>query len=78
MIKDYSKINKYFAKCFKEKRKNKGLSQRQLAKITGISNGQISAMEGARGYDRHHSLYCIIRVCKALDIDLSELLKEIG
>lgn len=65
-------ITETFGQRLKRIRKEKGLSQTELAKITGISNSTISAYE--HDYISEPKVACVEWLCKALDITATELL----
>lgn len=55
-------------------RRRAGYSQEQLAEITGISQGQISAWE--TGKRKNASIANIVRVAEVLKCSCDELLRE--
>lgn len=59
----------------RELRKEKNLSQLELARLAGISNTYLSDIEVGRTFP---SLKVIVSVSKVLEIDCSELIKEIN
>lgn len=69
---DYLKL----IKILKEERTKKNLSQRQLAKKIGVSNGEISKIEN--GLKSNFSFIILAKICEELDIDVEQLLIEIG
>ena len=58
------------AKTIKEGRKRKGLNQRQLAKILGLSHGLISHWEKGR---KRPGLEIAQRLSLVIDIDVNDL-----
>lgn len=56
----------------KEARKNKGMSQYRLAEITGINRSTIKRYED--NYIKKISLDNLIKICKALEIDVKEII----
>lgn len=64
--------NETFGQRLKRIRKKKGLSQTELAKITGISNVTLSAYE--HDYISEPKLACVEWLCKALGVTATELL----
>ena len=59
-----------FGQCLKNARTKKGLSQEKLAEAANLDRTYISLLERGK---RNPSLLCIISICRALDISLSEL-----
>lgn len=60
----------------KTQRQKKGLSQRELSKLSGISNSEISRIEsGERKTPSHKILYSL---AKALEIPYGEFLEKAG
>lgn len=55
-------------------RKAKGYSQVRLAAATGLSAGHIGQIEQGR---RHPTLVTIYRLCSGLEIEVSELFREL-
>lgn len=62
-----------FGQCLKNARIKKGLSQEKLAEAANLDRTYISLLERGK---RNPSLLCIISICRALDISLSELFKH--
>lgn len=60
----------------KEKRKEKGLSQRKLAELSGVSNTEISRLES--GDRQNPSPKTLKAISPYLGVSYSELLKEAG
>jgi transcriptional regulator with XRE-family HTH domain len=64
------KINNF---SFKEKRRAKGLSQQDLAKLLGLSQGMISLLErGSRGVPVH----LVTKLCQVLNCDVKDIVFE--
>lgn len=64
------------AERLKNAREEKGLSLRQLADKIGISHTEISRIEN--GMRANFSFLILIKLCKELDIDVMNLLDDIG
>lgn len=64
---DQAKIGNFITQC----RKEKNMTQRQLAEILGISDKTVSKWETGRGLP---DAGCMAPLCRALDISVSELL----
>lgn len=62
------------AKRLKRARKEKGLTQLELSMQSGVSQNMISAVEMGK---RNATFQTIIRLCRSLDIQLSDILKDI-
>ena len=58
----------------KEIRKRKGMTLRDLQRMTGISSGYLSEIENNM---KNPSFFHIILIAKALNVQLEELYKEI-
>lgn len=58
-----------------ELRKSKKLSHEKLVKLSGVSRTAISYMEARKTTP---SIVTVMKVCKAMDIKLSDLLKEVN
>jgi transcriptional regulator with XRE-family HTH domain len=56
-------------------RKEKGISHEKLAEMTGLNRSTISLIEN---HKRTPTILTILRISKALDIKLSEILKKLG
>ncbi|WP_084760721.1 helix-turn-helix domain-containing protein [Cohnella panacarvi] len=69
-----NEIKTDFGNAIRKVRTQKDYSQERLAEISGLHRTYISEVE--RG-DRNISLVNIIKLCKALDISLSQLSKII-
>jgi transcriptional regulator with XRE-family HTH domain len=64
-------LHKYIGHHFRVMRKQKGVSQKEMAKIFGISKGTVSSIEcGARKL----TIDRLLLVCEKLNIKSSELL----
>lgn len=59
----------------KELRKEKGLPQLELAKLSGVCKSNISAIE--TGTIKKPSFIDVLRIAKVLKVDIKELYKEI-
>lgn len=59
----------------KELRKEKGLPQLELAKLSGVCKSNISAIE--TGTIKKPSFIDVLRIAKVLKVDIQELYKEI-
>lgn len=64
------------AEMLKEKRTAKGISTRELANEVGISHTEISRIEN--GMKPYFSFIILAKLCKILDIDLMNLLDDVG
>ena len=60
----------------KNKRIEKGLSMRELGIKVGVSHTEISKIE--HGVRPNFSFYILAKICKILDIDIVNLMEEIG
>lgn len=60
----------------RNKREEIGISQRELAKRTGISHSEISKIEG--GLRGSFSFITLAKICKELDINIEILFDDIG
>lgn len=56
----------------KEARENKDMSQYRLAELTGINRSTIKRYEG--NHIKKISLDNLIKICKALEIDVKEII----
>lgn len=63
-----------FGKRIKELRKQKGISQEELALLCGLDRSYIGGIE--RG-ERNVSLVNLLKISKALQISLSELFNQL-
>lgn len=59
----------------KELRKEKGLPQLELAKLSGVCKSNISAIE--TGTIKKPSFIDILKISKVLEVDIKELYEEI-
>lgn len=79
-MKERDKIMKYnyleLAETLKEKRKEKGISTRDLGEKVGVSHTEISRIEN--GMRPHFSFIILSKICKELDIDMVNLLDDVG
>lgn len=66
-------IEKQFIDNLVKIRKAKGLSQRELASITGLTQQSISSIERK---DRVPTLTNLIKYLKGLNIDINDMLKN--
>lgn len=64
------------AEVLKEKRQEKGYSTRELGEIVGVSHTEISRIEN--GMRPHFSFVILAKLCKELDIDMMNLLDDVG
>lgn len=64
------------AETLKEKRKEKGISTRDLGEKVGVSHTEISRIEN--GMRPHFSFIILSKICKELDIDMVNLLDDVG
>jgi transcriptional regulator with XRE-family HTH domain len=69
---DYLKL----ANIIKECREKYGLSTRELGEKIGVSHTEISRLEN--GFKANIGVITLEKICEGLEIDLVELLKEIG
>ena len=74
MIKE-NEIYELIAKNIKHKRRLQGITQKQLAKMTGYSYAYIRRIEGP-GCSKNFSIFTIYVICKALNISISSLFKD--
>ncbi|WP_219884755.1 helix-turn-helix domain-containing protein [Merismopedia glauca] len=61
-----------FGQCLRNARTKTGLSQEKLAEAANLDRTYISLLERGK---RNPSLLCLASLCRALDINLSELFK---
>lgn len=54
----------------KEIRKSKGITLRELSKMSGVSTTHINDIENNKN---HPTIYTIYLICKALDVELTDL-----
>ena len=64
-------MNNTFGKRLKQIRKNKKISQKELADISGVSTPSISSFENGH---RMPNLYHFRLICKALEVKSSDLI----
>lgn len=64
------------AEIIKNRREEKGYSTRKLGEITGVSHSEISRIEN--GLKPNFSFIILSKICNGLDINMDELLKEVG
>ena len=64
------------AEVLKEKRQEKGYSTRELGEIVGVSHTEISRIEN--GMRPHFSFVILAKLCKALKIDMINLIDLIN
>ena len=74
MIKE-NEIYEMIAKNIKHQRKLKGITQQELAKMTGYSYAYIRRIEGP-SCSKNFSIFTIYIICKALNISISSLFKD--
>lgn len=74
MIKE-NEIYELIAKNIKHHRKLRGITQKQLAKMTGYSYAYIRRIEGP-SCSKNFSIFTIYVICKALNISISSLFKD--
>lgn len=65
-----------FGDYLKDRRKEIGLSQRQLSELSGVSNTEISRLES--GYRQNPSPKILKAIAPYLGVSYSDLLKEAG
>jgi len=65
-------ICKIIAKNIRKYRKLKGITQKQLADITGYSYAYIRRVE-SMNYNNNYSILTLYNICIALDIEISSL-----
>lgn len=68
--------NETFGKLIREKRKELGLSLRELARRTGVSHPYLSQLENER--NKNPSLEIVIKLSNELELSLSKLLELAG
>ena len=56
-----------------ERRRKRGISQRELAGLSGLSHSAISEMESGKNSP---TLHFLLRIASALEIDLGEIVTE--
>ena len=65
---------KLIAKRLKAARKQKGINQFELSLQSGVSQNMIACIESGK---RNPTFQTVIKLCRALDVNLSEILKDI-
>ena len=73
--KDENYVYYLVSKNIKKQRKQKGLTQRQLAKVCNYCEGFIMNIES--NYHQTFSLGTVWRIAQKLDIDIKDLFNEI-
>ena len=73
--KDENYVYYLVSKNIKKQRKQKGLTQRQLAKVCNYCEGFIMNIES--NYHQTSSLGTVWRIAQKLDIDIKDLFNEI-
>lgn len=58
-----------------ELRKAQGMSHERLSALSGVSRAMISHMES---HKRTPSILICLKICRALDVDLAEVIKEVS
>lgn len=72
-VPDDSEIVAAVVARLRKSREERGVSQYRLAKETGLSASGIRHMENGRV---NPTLYFVLRICRFLEIDLSDLIRE--
>jgi len=72
---DNEKILKSFGETIKTLRKRRGISQEELAHLSGLDRSYVGGVE--RG-ERNISLINILKIANALNLSLNQLFKEIN
>ena len=72
---EFQKSLDHVVKRLVEIRKKKKISHEMLVNASGVSRTAISYMEARKSTP---SILTCMKICKALDVDLSKLLKEAG
>lgn len=62
--------------AIRQLREARGISQRELARQSGLKHGHISTLE--RGRYAIVDVHALLRICSALDITIDQLLTEAG
>jgi len=70
-----NEIYELIAKNIKHQRRLQGITQKQLAKMTGYSYAYIRRIEGPC-CSKNFSIFTIYVICKALNISISSLFKD--
>lgn len=67
-------LEKYFGKLICSKRKEKYMTQKQLAELVGISVTYLRGIE----YGKHYITWKIwLKLCKALHLDINDIMEKI-
>ncbi len=75
MLKNHStRVVSEVVKQLRDLRKKKGLSHEALAEKAGVSRPAVSHIESGK---RKPSLVVTVKLCDALEVDLSEILREV-
>ena len=74
MIKE-NEIYELIAKNIKHQRKMKGITQQELAKMTGYSYAYIRRIEG-ENCSKNFSILTVYNICEALDIEISSIFQD--
>ena len=74
MIKE-NEIYELIAKNIKHQRRLQGITQKQLAKMTGYSYAYIRRIEGPK-CSKNFSILTLYNISKALNIDIKNLFEE--
>ncbi len=64
-----------FGKFIKEGREKKEMFQKEVAELSGITQSYYSMIENG-SKERNVDLVLAMKICKALDLDLSEFIKR--
>lgn len=72
--KETSEELQLIAKRLRKARKEKGLTQLELSLQAGISQNMVACIEAGK---RNPTFQTLIRMCRALDVQLSDILKDI-
>lgn len=64
-------VSSHAVSILRQERESRGVSMTRLAEMAGLSQGMISLVEHEQ---RNPSLDTLLRICVALDIDLSKVL----
>lgn len=67
-------LEKYFGKLISSKRKEKNMTQEQLAELVGISATYLRGVE----YGKHSITWLIwLKICKVLHLDIDDIMEKI-
>ncbi|MDE7229306.1 MAG: helix-turn-helix transcriptional regulator [Oscillospiraceae bacterium] len=67
-------LEKYFGKLILDKRKEKNITQEQLAELVGISVTYLRSIE----YGKYSATWKIwLKICKVLHLDINEIMNEV-